>query len=91
MRRKTKQLLLATQIWQVAKYIFYEEWLFTAKCGMELPPFQKVVDAVRELFDKVSEMRDRYRYDIRYKETMGWIERISFITTPTLLRAGKTG
>jgi hypothetical protein len=58
-------------------YLFYEGWLFTAKYGRELLRFQKIADAMRELFDKVSETRGRYRYDIRYKrETMGWIERV---------------
>lgn len=57
-------------------YLFYEGWLFTAKYGRELLRFQKIADAMRELFDKVSEMKGKYRYDIRYKrETMGWIER----------------
>jgi predicted ATPase len=58
-------------------YLFYEGWLFTAKYGRELLRFQKIADAMRELFDKVSEMKGKYRYDIRYKrETMGWIERV---------------
>jgi predicted ATPase len=58
-------------------YLFYEGWLFTAKYGRELLRFQKIADAMRELFDKVSEMRGRYRYDIRYRRgTMGWIERV---------------
>jgi predicted ATPase len=57
-------------------YLFYEGWLFTAKYGRELLRFQKIADAMRELFDKVSEMKGKYRYDIRYRrETMGWIER----------------
>jgi hypothetical protein len=57
-------------------YLFYEGWLFTAKYGRELLHFQKIADAMRELFDKVSEMKGKYRYDIRYKrETMRWIER----------------
>jgi predicted ATPase len=57
-------------------YLFYEGWLFTAKYGRELLRFQKIADAMRELFDKVSEMKGKYRYDIQYKrETMGWIER----------------
>jgi predicted ATPase len=57
-------------------YLFYEGWLFTAKYGRELLRFQKIADVMRELFDKVSEMKGKYRYDIRYKrETMGWIER----------------
>jgi predicted ATPase len=58
-------------------YLFYEGWLFTAKYGRELLRFQKIADAMRELLDKVSEMKGKYRYDIRYKrETMGWIERV---------------
>jgi predicted ATPase len=58
-------------------YLFYEGWLFTAKYGRELLRFQKITDAMRELFDKVSEMKGKYRYDIRYRrETMRWIERV---------------
>jgi len=58
-------------------YLFYEGWLFTAKYGRELLRFQKIADAMRELLDKVSEMKGKYRYDIRYKrETMGWIEKV---------------
>jgi|ECHnycMinimDraft_1075156.scaffolds.fasta_scaffold01964_2 predicted ATPase len=58
-------------------YLFYEGWLFTAKYGRELLRFPKIADAMRELFDKVSEMRGRYRYDIRYRrDTMEWIERV---------------
>jgi hypothetical protein len=30
---------------------------------------------MRELFDKISEMRGRYRYNVQYKEGVGWIER----------------
>ncbi len=56
-------------------YLLYEGWLFTAKYGMGLPPFQKVADAVRELFDKASEMKGRYRYGIQYEETAGWVGR----------------
>jgi len=58
-------------------YLFYEGWLFTAKYGRELLRFQKIADAMRELFDKVSEMKGKYRYDIRYRRwTMRWIERV---------------
>jgi hypothetical protein len=56
-------------------YLLYEGWLFTAKYGMELSSFQKIANAMRELFNKVSEMKGMYRYDIQYKEAAGWVER----------------
>ena len=55
-------------------YLLYEGWLFTAKYR-EPARLKGVADAARELFERVADMKGRFRYDIRYRrEAAEWLE-----------------